>query len=66
METLLVDSNIPMYANGSEHPYKKPCQEVLRGITHEKIPSTDTHFDQVSEVKRLDPEDFAGGGYNGT
>jgi hypothetical protein len=27
-----------------------------------RILSTDTHFDQVSEVKRLDPRGFAGGG----
>lgn len=27
-----IDSNIPMYAAGSEHPAKQPCIELLRKI----------------------------------
>jgi predicted nucleic acid-binding protein len=27
-----------------------------------RVLSTDAHFDQVSEVERIDPRDFAGGG----
>ncbi len=29
-EVVMLDSNIPMYAVGREHPYKLPCQEILR------------------------------------
>ena len=25
-----LDSNIPMYAAGTDHPYREPCQRVLR------------------------------------
>jgi predicted nucleic acid-binding protein len=26
---VLLDSNIPMYAAGQEHPYRTPCKELL-------------------------------------
>ena len=29
-DLVLLDTNIPMYAAGSEHPYRDPCREVLR------------------------------------
>jgi predicted nucleic acid-binding protein len=28
-ERVLLDSNIPMYAAGHDHPYRAPCQELL-------------------------------------
>lgn len=36
---VFVDSNIPMYAHGSDHPYKIPCQEALKKIAYENIPA---------------------------
>lgn len=30
LEPVFLDSNIPMYAAGSPHAYREPCQEVLR------------------------------------
>ena len=29
-DLLLLDTNVPMYAAGSQHPYRDPCREVLR------------------------------------
>lgn len=137
-EPLFVDVNIVMYAAGSAHPYRRPCQAALDRIVSEKLPamvsseihqeilhrylslglpdkaqqvsakleiliprallvtmadinrartlirhyptirardlihvavmlengiphilSTDSHFDQVSEVQRVDPQEFA-------
>lgn len=29
-DTVLLDSNIPMYAAGAEHPYRRPCQQILQ------------------------------------
>ncbi len=31
-ELVLLDSNVPMYAAGQEHPYRTPCQQVLDRI----------------------------------
>jgi len=31
-ELLMLDSNIPMYAAGEEHPYRTPCRRVLERI----------------------------------
>src|SRR5215469_4960683 len=31
-ETVLIDSNVPMYAVGADHPYREPCIEVLERI----------------------------------
>lgn len=31
-ELAMVDSNVPMYAAGQEHPYRGPCQRVLERI----------------------------------
>ena len=43
-----------MYAVGADHAYRRPCLDAL-----ERILSTDAHFDQVAEVQRIDPRDFA-------
>lgn len=32
-----LDANIIMYAAGKEHPYKKPCQNIISMINEEKI-----------------------------
>ncbi len=40
-----IDANIPMYAHGGEHPYRRPCQMVLtllargeiRGVTDSEV-----------------------------
>ena len=29
---IFVDANVPMYAHGAPHPYRRPCQEALRRI----------------------------------
>lgn len=34
---IFVDTNIFMYAVGSEHPYKKPCADLLTKIAEESI-----------------------------
>lgn len=31
-ELVMLDSNVPMYAAGQEHPYRTPCQRVLERI----------------------------------
>ncbi len=31
-ELVMLDSNVPMYAAGQEHPYRSPCQRVLERI----------------------------------
>jgi uncharacterized protein len=31
-EVVLIDSNVPMYAVGADHPYREPCIEVLQRI----------------------------------
>ncbi len=31
-ELMMVDSNVPMYAAGQEHPYRNPCRRVLERI----------------------------------
>ena len=36
-EPVFVDSNIVMYAVGREHPYRRPCQEVLRQIAEGEV-----------------------------
>jgi len=38
-EPLFVDANIPMYAHGTEHPYRLPCQSALKRIVAAKIPA---------------------------
>ena len=34
-----VDSNIIMYAVGAEHPYRRPCLDVLEQIIQERLPA---------------------------
>ena len=37
-DAFFVDSNIVMYAVGTEHPYRHPCLEVLERIVRENLP----------------------------
>ncbi len=90
-EPFFVDANIPMYAEGKEHPYKAACSKALERIANEDLPartsaevlqeilhrylsvakgelgihhglpailSADTHFDNVTQVRRIDPREF--------
>jgi len=36
-ETLFIDTNIPMYAAGGEHPYKESSQQVLDRLFHGEL-----------------------------
>lgn len=49
-EPYFVDTNILMYAVGSEHPLKKPCLEILEKISRDEIVAvTDTEvFQEVA------------------
>ena len=43
---MFVDSNIPMYVAGRDHPFKTPCTEFMRGVARRTI-------DAVSDVEVL-------------
>lgn len=46
-EPFFVDTNILMYAVGTDHPLKKPCLEILEKISHDEIAAvTDTEVFQ--------------------
>lgn len=51
-ETLLIDTNIVMYAAGKKHPYKSACAEIISGIadgsfhSNVGVPVTDTEVFQ--------------------
>ena len=32
---VFIDANIPIYAAGSDHPYKEPCAQILRMVAEE-------------------------------
>ena len=38
-EPFFVDTNIVMYAAGSEHPYRRPCLAALEKVVNEKQPA---------------------------
>ncbi|MBU1262648.1 type II toxin-antitoxin system VapC family toxin [bacterium] len=44
-----LDTNIIMYAVGKEHPYKKPCQEIIAMVNKGKI-SVVTNTEVIQEI----------------
>ena len=48
----LTDANIVVYANGVEHEYKRPCQEVLRRISEGHL-NVCINVEVVQEVVNL-------------
>ncbi len=44
--SVFVDSNIPMYVAGRDHPFKAPCIEFMRAVARRKI-------DAVTDVEVL-------------
>ena len=44
--TVFVDSNVPMYVAGQDHPFKTPCAEFMRAVARRTI-------DAVSDVEVL-------------
>ncbi|OQY22237.1 MAG: hypothetical protein B6I34_06180 [Anaerolineaceae bacterium 4572_32.1] len=38
-EPIFIDANIVMYAVGTEHPYRRPCQDSLNRIVNDKLPA---------------------------
>ena len=47
--TYFLDTNVFLYAAGGEHPYRAPCQDLLRRIAEGKIDAT-TSSEVVQEV----------------
>jgi len=45
-EPVLLDSNIPMYAAGREHPLREPARRIV---------TADGHFEGLEGITRLDP-----------
>jgi predicted nucleic acid-binding protein len=37
MSTVFVDTNVPMYAGGKEHPLRLPCQRVILAIASGEV-----------------------------
>jgi len=35
--TIFIDTCIPMYAAGSEHPFKQSCQDILKAVASAKL-----------------------------
>jgi predicted nucleic acid-binding protein len=48
-ERYFIDSNIPMYVHGREHPLKAPCIQTLRRIANEALPCV-TSVEVVQEI----------------
>lgn len=36
-EVVFLDANVVMYAVGSEHPYRLPCQQVTTAIANDAL-----------------------------
>ena len=47
--TYFLDTNIFLYAAGGDHPYRKPCQHLLRRVAEAELKAT-TSSEVVQEV----------------
>ena len=36
--TVFIDANVPIYAAGVDHPFKKPCARILRSVAEDPRP----------------------------
>ncbi|MGQ9625629.1 MAG: type II toxin-antitoxin system VapC family toxin [Anaerolineae bacterium] len=55
-ERFFIDANVPMYAHGTAHKYRLPCQQVLRHIVNKMIPavtSSEVHQEIVHRYLSL-------------
>jgi len=47
--TFFLDTNVFLYAAGGEHPYRAPCQDLLRRVAEGKLDAT-TSSEVVQEI----------------
>ena len=47
--TYFLDTNIFLYAAGGDHPYRKPCQRILRRVAEAELDAT-TSSEVVQEI----------------
>jgi predicted nucleic acid-binding protein len=54
-EVVFLDANVVMYAVGSEHPYRLPCQQVMTAIANDALKAAiDTEIVQEILTARSD------------
>jgi len=50
MKPVFIDTNIPMYAAGTPHPLRDPCQAIIRAVAEGKLEAV-TDAEVLQEIR---------------